>query len=469
MEDRAELTLAARVARASAAERALALRGLSPQHLAALEYEWPFWARRAQLAPEGEWTHWGIVAGRGSGKTRAAAEWVRDTAKKMPGSIGAFVGRTAKDVRDTMVELGPSSILQISPPDFRPKYEPSKARLTWPNGTQAVLYSSQEPNDLRGPNHAWYWADEVASWIYPDDTWDNLMLGLRAGAHPRGVFTTTPRPIKLVRLLMGKERAPDGTFQQYPGVVFAARMTTYENIENLAPSFIEQVVRKYEGTRLARQELGGELLLDVPGALWTLELIEQQRWRDRIPTPAELARIVVALDPAVTSDPDTSNETGIICVGRDRRVTPHFYVFADDSGTVPAFQWATRAVNRYRDVGRWENRVPADRIVGEVNNGGDLVEAQIRMIDRNVSYKAVHASRGKRTRGEPVAALYEQGRVHHCGSFDRLEDQMITWVPAMSDESPDRADALVWGLTELADFTPPPPPPRSVSRRTFGV
>jgi phage terminase large subunit-like protein len=465
-----DYSLAERVGRLKALGKD-ALAGFGDDIITEFEYDWHFWARPAQLPPDPPWTHWGIIAGRGAGKTRSAAEWVRDIAKAMPGSIGALVGRTAKDVRDTMVEQGPSSIINISPPDFRPVYEPTKARLSWPNGTQATLYSSQTPNDLRGPNHHWYWADEVASWIYPDDTWHNLVLGLRAGENPRGVFTTTPKPIKLIRQLMGKERGLDGRLQPYPGVKLAPRMTTYENMANLAPSFIEQVVKKYEGTRLGRQELGGELLLDVPGALWTLELIDAARYRDRIPTPHELVRIVVAIDPAVTSDPEESNETGIICVGMDRRrPLPHFYVFTDDSGVLPPYSWATRAVDRFHNVGRWDATiVGADRVVGEVNNGGDLVEAQLRIVDKNVSYRKVHASRGKRIRAEPVAALYEQGRVHHCGTFDRLEDQMITWVPDETDESPDRADALVWGITELANLPPPPPPPRSFSRRFYGV
>lgn len=467
-------SLAERVATLPPNEKAAFLRTLKPGELGALDYDWPFWARPEQLAPDGEWTHWGIVWGRGAGKTKSAAEWVRDIARAMPGSLGAFVGRTAKDVRDTMVEVGPSSILKISPPDFRPHYEPSKARLTWPNGTTATMFSSQEPNDLRGPNHHWYWADEVASWIRPDDTWDNLMLGLRLGAQPRGVFTTTPKPIKLIRQLMGKERGPDGKFMPYPGVVFAAHQTTYDNIANLSPAFIRQVVMKYHGTRLGRQELGGELLLDVPGALWTLAGIDADRWRDRLPSPDMLARIVVAIDPSVTSDPEESDEAGIIVAARDKQRTPHFYVLTDDSGILPAYRagepsWAGRAVSRYHDVGLWTNRVGADRIVGEANNGGDLVETTIRIVDKNASYRKVHASRGKRIRAEPVAALYEQHRVHHCGQFDRLEDEMITWVPDMADESPNRMDALVWALSELADFTPPPKLPGTGSARTFRV
>lgn len=459
-------SLADRLAHFSSNERKQILRGFGAATLDALRYHWPFWARPAQLPPPGDWVHWGIVAGRGSGKTRSAAEWVREKVKRMPGSRGALVGRAAKDVRDTMVQ-GESGLLQITPPDEMPHYEPSKARITWPNGTQAALYTSNAPDMLRGPQHDWYWADEVASWIRPEDTWDNLMFGLRLGQRPEGVFTTTPRPIKLVRMLMGKERAEDGTFQQYPGVVLAPRMSTYENIENLAPTFINTIVKKYQGTRLGRQELFGELLLDVPGALWTLEQIDTLRWKDRLPLPVNLRRIVVAIDPAVTSDPEESNETGIISVGRDNQKLPHFYVFSDDSGIVPAFQWATRAVNRYKDVGRWDHVVKADRVVGEVNNGGDLVEAQLRIVDPNVSYRAVHASRGKRTRGEPVAALYEQGRVHHCGSFDHLEDQMITWVPDMADDSPDRADALVWAISDLAEFHTPPRTQGTISRRTL--
>lgn len=321
-----------------------------------------------------------------------------------------------------MVE-GESGILAISPPWARPLYEPSKRRVTWPNGSMVTVYTADEPDRLRGPQHHWAWCDELAAWRYPD-AWDMLMFGLRLGSDPRVVVTTTPKPIKLVRDLISSPTTAVTTG------------STYENLANLAPAFRDAIISRYEGTRLGRQELLAELLDDVPGALWTRSIIESCRVRE---TP-ELVRIVVAIDPAVTSGED-ADETGIIVAGLG--VDGHGYVLADRSVHLASPEtWARRAVVAYREF-------TADRIVAEVNNGGEMVELTLRTVDRSVSYRAVHASRGKRVRAEPVAALYEQGRIHHVGAHPTLEDQMCQFVPEGSDISPDRVDALVWAMTDL--------------------
>jgi predicted phage terminase large subunit-like protein len=276
---------------------------------------------------------------------------------------------------------------------------------------------------LRGPQHDAAWADEPAKWKYPLEAWDNLELGLRLGDHPRIVATTTPRPIKLIRDLL-KDR-----------MTVVTRGSTYDNMANLAPSFFDRMVMKYENTRLGRQELYAELLEDVPGALWQRQTIDQHR----VTRAPDLVRIIVGIDPAMTSGED-ANETGIIVVGkgRDRQA----YVLDDLSCRLSPDGWARRAVSAYR-------RYRADRIVAEVNNGGDLVERVLRTVDPSVAYRAVRASRGKVVRAEPIAALYEQGRVHHVGLFAGLEDQLCVFAPDQYDGSPDRVDALVWCLSEL--------------------
>jgi phage terminase large subunit-like protein len=402
---------------------------LSPAEARALLYDWSFWARPAQLPPAGSWRVWLLLAGRGFGKTRTGAELVRARVAGWTARRLALVAPTAADARNVMVE-GESGILAISPPWDRPRYEPSKRRLTWPNGAIATLYSADEPERLRGPQHDATWCDELGSWRYPE-AWDMLMLGMRLGADPRIVVTTTPRPTKLIRALIADPTA------------VVTRGSTYENRTNLAPAFLQQIIRKYEGTRLGRQELEAEILDDVPGALWTRGVIEASR-ASSAPT---LLRVVVAIDPAATSSED-ADETGIIVAGRDGQ--GQGWVLADASGRYPPAQWAKTAIAAYR-----AHR--ADRVVAEVNNGGEMVEATLRVIDPNVSFAAVRASRGKLTRAAPVAALYEQGRVHHLGVFPQLEDQMCGFVPADQGDlgprlagcSPDRVDALVWALTDL--------------------
>ena len=387
-------------------------------------------ARRNQIPPKGDWTIWLLLAGRGYGKTRTGAETTRR--RVMEGKAGriGFVGATAADVRDIMVE-GPSGILAVSPDSWRPHYEPSKRRLTWPNGAVATLFSSDEPDRLRGPQHDFVWGDEVASWRYPE-AYDMMMLGLRVGEKPQAVLTSTPKPIPLIRGLVSRDGQD----------VVVTKGTTYENLDNLAPAFRTEIIRRYEGTRLGRQELNAEILDDVPGALWTRGLLEECRVDPQHVPPLKVA--YCAIDPAVTAH-ETSDETGIIIggVGEDG----HGYVTSDLSGIFSPDGWARRAVNAALD----EN---LNGIVAEVNNGGDLVKNTIRHVEsddgakigQRVRVLEVRATKGKYTRAEPVASLYEQHRIHHVGSFPQLEDQLCTWVPG--EKSPDRLDALTWLFTK---------------------
>jgi phage terminase large subunit-like protein len=389
---------------------------------------WPILARPNQLPPPGEdWFAWLLLAGRGFGKTRALVEFVREKVAAGAAMRVALVAPTAADARNILVE-GASGILACSPPWFRPSFEPSKRRLTWPSGTIATLYSADEPERLRGPQHDLAAVDELGSWRY-QEAWDNLMLGLRLGDRPLCAVATTPRPTKLIKDLVNREGA---------GVV-VTRGTSYENRSNLAPQFFDLITKKYEGTRLGRQELMGELLVDVPGALWKLDQLERLR-RSQAP---ELQRIVVAIDPS-GSGSEEADECGIVVAGVDG--DSHAWILADASGKYQPTEWAKRAIELYYELG-------ADRIVAETNFGGQMVEATMRAVDRNVAYCAVTASRGKVTRAEPVAALYEQGRVHHVGTFPELEDQMCAFtVPfnrARAGFSPGRVDALVWALTDL--------------------
>lgn len=407
-----------------------------------LVHSWEFWARENQRLPgnvnprteDGTWTTWYLNAGRGFGKTRTGAETTRKWTKHY--KYVNLIGATAADARDIMVE-GESGIMAICPRHERPIYIPSKTQLVWPNGAKSLIFTADEPERLRGKQHMKVWADEVGSWRYRD-AWDQMVMGLRLGDNPQTVVTSTPRPTDLV-----KEILSDPT-------TLVTNGTTYDNQANLAASFFSRIIKKYEGTRLGRQELNAELLKDNPGALWNHERIDELRLSRGV-VPASLSRIVVGVDPAVTSNED-SDETGIVVAARDMRDEPHFYIFSDDSMTMASpDQWAQRVVESYKSFG-------ADRIIGEVNNGGDLVESVIRSKMPLVSYQAVRASRGKAVRAEPIAALYEQGRVHHVGTFAKLEDQMCDWDPALSEKSPDRVDALVWALTALTDssFSPDP-------------
>lgn len=418
---------ARRLAALPSADQRAFLAGLDADEAAALMEDWRFWARPNQLAPAGEWRVWLLLAGRGFGKTRSGAEWVRHRIEAGRARRVALVAPTAADARDVMVE-GESGLLAVAAADFRPRYEPSKRRLTWPNGAIATCFSADEPERLRGPQHDAAWCDELAAWRYAE-AWDMLMLGLRLGADPRAVVTTTPKPTKLLRELMAA-----------PGTQ-VTRGATRENARHLAPAFLTQIVQRYRGTRLGRQELEAELLEDAPGALWRRAAFEALRCRpDAVPT---LKRVVVAIDPAASSA-EGADETGIIAAGLG--TDGHGYVLDDHSGRFAPEGWAKAALALYRAR-------QADRIVAEVNNGGDMVAAVLRAVDASASFKPVHAARGKVIRAEPVAALYEQGRVHHVGCFAQLEDQMcgftVDFDRSRAGTSPDRLDALVWALSDL--------------------
>jgi predicted phage terminase large subunit-like protein len=388
---------------------------------------WHAKARPSQLPPPGDWLGWLILAGRGFGKTRAGAGWVHEMVETRQAGRIALVAATAADARDTLVE-GVSGLLNTASPWCRPIYEPSKRRLTWPNGAVATTFSSEEADRLRGPEHDAAWADELAAWDDPQATWDMLQFGLRLGARPRWLATTTPRPIKILKELIARDD------------VVVTRGSTFENAANLAPTFLAAVRKRYEGTRLGRQELNAELLSDTPGALWQMEWLD----RDRVTAVGDCSRIVVALDPAASNN-EGSDETGIVVAGA---TDEQMYVLDDLSGRYQPHEWARKAIDAY-------HRHKADRIVAEVNNGGQMVEATIRAIDPRVSFKAVHASRGKVVRAEPIAALYEQRKVHHHGCFGTLEDQMCAFTTdfdrGRAGYSPDRVDALVWALSELSE------------------
>lgn len=412
---------------------------LSPAARRSLAYAWvQEHARPNQLAPgsdpraeqsRAKWRNWIVDAGRGFGKTRTGAEWIRRKVEIRQSRRIALIGATAADARDVMVE-GPAGILAISPPGSVPHYEPSKRRLTWPNGAIASIFTADEPNRLRGPQFDTAWCDELAAWRYVRESWDMLQMGLRLGS-PQCVITTTPRPLQLLRELL---KDPE---------TVVSRGSTYDNAANLSANYLDYVKRRYEGTRLGRQELMAEMLDDAPGALWKRDNIDALR-RER---PYEFIRVVIAIDPAV-SHGEESDETGIIAAGIARCKCKgdeeiHGFVFDDGSGRHSPNEWGQIAVRMF-------NVNKADRIVAEENNGGNLVEANVRTVSKQVSYQGVRASRGKQTRAEPIAALYEQGKIHHVGSFAQLEDQLCGWVPGEKNQSsPDRLDACVWALTAL--------------------
>lgn len=414
---------------------------LSEKELAELKWHWPFWARPNQLEPEGDWSNWLVLAGRGFGKTRMGSEWIRKNVcgatPLAPPPSGfkriALVAETAADARDVMV-LGDSGILACHPKDFRPEWSPTNRRLTWPNGVQAWVYNATEPDQLRGPQHHAAWVDELAKFRYMQATWDQLLFGLRLGIHPKVLITTTPQPKPLIKALVNDPNT------------FVTRGSTLDNKDNLAESTVRNLYDRYGGTRLGRQELEGEILGDIPGALWRREDIDNTRIYD---APDDLERVYVAVDPAASSN-EGSDENGIVVVGlaRDKDGYARGYVLEDGSLRGTPEEWARKAVHLYR-------KYSADKIIAEKNNGGEMVSHVIKSVDRAVPIELVHASRGKIVRAEPISALYEQGRVHHVGEFNELEDQMCTFsIDNIRNEntgSPDRVDALVWGLTKIFD------------------
>jgi phage terminase large subunit-like protein len=389
---------------------------------------WRYWARFDQLPPDGAvFRNWLVLGGRGAGKTRAGAEWVRGLA------LGLFdppfrrcqriaiVAPTFAEARLVMIE-GASGLLSVHHADERPHYEPSKRTITWPNGSVAQIFSAEDPEGLRGPQFDAAWCDELAKWKRGQEVWENLQFGLRIGDVPHAVITTTPRPTKLVRELI------------IDSATVVTRARTIDNWRNLAPRFLDDVLQRFGGTRFGRQELDGELISDDPDALFGRDLLEQYR----VKQAPELKRIVVAVDPPASIG-EKASACGIVCVGlgRDDRC----YVLADRSAKrLRPAQWARRVI----DLAETWN---ADRIVTEVNQGGNMVEAVLREVDPNAALKAVRATTNKRARAEPVAALYEQGRVSHVRAFPDLEDEMCRVIE--EGESPDRLDALVWAVTEL--------------------
>lgn len=429
---------------------------LSQRQKVDVSYDWSLWARDNQLEPPDilssglNWVTWLILAGRGYGKTRTGAETVNKWART--GNYGriAIVATDAADGRDVMVE-GDSGIINCSSPYFRPIYEPSKRRLTWPNGAQGFIYSAEDPDSLRGPQFHAAWGDEICKWAYAIETWDNLQFGLRLGAHPKQIITTTPRPIKLLKDIILRDDT------------FITRGTTYENLDNLAPPFRAQVVARYEGTRIGRQELNAELLEDIPGALWQRSKIDETRAvRDEAGKikykggEVEMVEIIVAVDPttgAAEDEDGPQNECGIIVTGKGR--DGRGYVLADCTITGSPDEWGKAAVQAF-------DHYKANWLVYETNQGGEMVASVLRACAKglrengerdtdHIPLRKVTASRGKATRAEPVSALYEQGRVSHVGMFPRLEDQMAEFTSDFDKKkagySPDRVDALVWALT----------------------
>jgi phage terminase large subunit-like protein len=412
------------------------LNELDEGELRALPYLFEFWAMPHQLPPEGDWRAWVIMGGRGAGKTRAGAEWVRSVVEGARpldnGRCGrvALVGETIEQVREVMI-FGDSGILACSPADRRPDWEATRKRLVWPNGAIATVHSAHDPEGLRGPQFDAAWVDEMAKWKKSQETWDMLQFALRLGDRPQVCVTTTPRNVDVLKSLL-----------KSPSTVLT-HAATEANRAHLAASFLEEVHARYRGTRLGRQELDGVLLADAEGALWTSAMLESARVRE-VP---KLDRIVVAVDPATTSGA-AADECGIVVAGVQSSGPPQdwrAYVLADCTvkGMGPS-GWARAAIAAMERFG-------ADRLVAEVNQGGQMVLEVIRQVDPLVPYKGVHASRGKVARAEPVAALYEQGRVRHVCGMDTLEDQMcrMTQRGYEGGGSPDRVDALVWALHEL--------------------
>ncbi|HXI15220.1 MAG TPA: terminase family protein, partial [Chloroflexota bacterium] len=387
------------------------------QKAARLETDWSFWGRRDQQIPAGDWRVWLVQSGRGWGKTRTGAETVRQWVRRYP--YVNLIGATADDVRQIMVE-GESGVMAVCPDVERPQYNPSIRRLDWPNGAQSLLFTADEPERLRGKQSSKIWMDEIAAWRRGSQAWDQAMLGLRLGDNPQALATTTPRPVKLVRDLLAAS------------TTVITRGTTYDNAANLAPAFLQQIITKYEGTRLGRQELLAELLLDTPGALFTRERLDEHRRREG--EAPDMARVVVAVDPSGGDGPE-NDEQGIVVCGKG--VDGRGYVLGDRTCKMSPDGWGRRAVKAYLDFS-------ADRIVYEQNFGGQMVESVIKTAAQamgvEVATKAVHASRGKAVRAEPIAALDEQGRISLVGSHPALEDELCSWTPE-SGKSPNILDA----------------------------
>ncbi|WP_018632105.1 DNA-packaging protein [Neomegalonema perideroedes] len=423
------------------------LDSLPPESLSALPWLFELWRRPSQSPPPGSWRTWVFLGGRGAGKTRAGAEWVRGLVEgPTPLSSGArrrvaLMAETADQAREVMVQ-GESGLMSATPPDRRPTYLAARRALIWPNGAEARLFSAADPESLRGPQFDAAWCDELGKWRRAEAAWDMLQFGLRLGDAPQALVTTTPRRNPVLETLLADSSTA------------VTRAPTSENAAHLAPAFLSYVRRRYGGTSLGRQELEGELLTEAPGALWSAALLDASRAAEAPP----LDRVVVAVDPPILGGPQ-SDACGIVVAGAVMEGEPSdwtAYVLADWSarGKSPAV-WAERAATAFAQF-------RADRLVAEINQGGDMVETILRQSAPNIPFRGVYATRGKRLRAEPVAALYEQGRIRHVGLFPELEDQMRSFGasglgPGMG-RSPDRLDALVWAITDLLLSAPPPAP-----------
>ena len=419
---------------------------LTETERAEFAYHWPFWARDAQLAPAGDWRIWLVMAGRGFGKTRSGSEWVRMIAENDPNARIALVSSSLGEARAVMLE-GESGILACSPPERRPVFEASRRRLEWPNGAQAMMYSSAEAESLRGPQHSHAWCDEIGKWSLAHGSatkcWDNLLMGLRLGDEQKIMVTTTPRSVPLMHRLLASEKT---------GSVITTRGRTTDNKAYLPPSFLSAMESEFAGSLLARQELDGELVDNIEGALWSRELIEEGREKAN---KASFTRVVVAVDPPASAQGDAC---GIIVAAQDSEGVAH--VLADCSAERASPEKWAQAVADAAQL--WD----ADRVIAEANQGGEMVESVLRAANCSLPIKLVHASRSKTARAEPVAALYEVGRVRHTGLFAKLEDQLCGMMPGGEYEgpgrSPDRADALVWAITELLLGRPQRPRVRNI-------
>lgn len=421
------------LANADSRTRAAMLQAMPPEQRRETMWNWDVWGRTAQKPPRGDWRTWLIMAGRGFGKTRAGSEWVRQQADTNPQARIALVGASLGEARAVMVE-GESGLLSVCPPHRRPLFEPSLRRITWPNGAQAQLYSAAEPESLRGPQHSHAWCDEIAKWDNASEraiaAWDNLLLGIRLGDHPRILATTTPRAVPLMRRLLAEP----------PEDLVVTRGSTEENMKNLPTRFLRDVRRSFGRSALGRQELDGELIEDVPGALWTRAMIEE--CREMAASTVQTRRVVVAVDPPASSHGDACGIV-VVALGIDGIAR----VQHDGSILKPSPERWARKVAGLAEA--WN----ADRVIAEANQGGEMVASVLRATGHELPLKLVHASRGKAARAEPVAALYEAGRVRHAGTFPELEDELCGLISGGGYEgpgrSPDRADALVYALHEL--------------------
>ena len=401
------------------------LRGLNPAEIRALSYEWRFWARAAQLPPKGDWRVWLLMAGRGFGKTRTGAEWVRALATSQPRCEIGLIGATFDDVRHVMVD-GPSGIVTISPPEEGARYYPSRHQILWPNGTKARLFAADRPSQLRGPEFHFIWADEIAKWRYRE-AWDNAMMALRKGVSPRVLATTTPRPLPWLSALA----------QAQDTVLVTGK--SQDNAANLAQGFMAAMRASYGDSALARQELDGELLAELPDALWQRAQLEAVTMSP--PPRGDFIRLVVGVDPAIGG----ANETGIIVAGKDK--SGHIWVLGDYSAHAPPDIWARHVRQAFA---QWR----ADCVVVEVNQGGDLVAHLLRHNGPTLPLRQVRAVKSKAMRAEPVAAAYARGEVSHGADMPKLVEQMVNFTPQQKTGlSPDRLDAAIWAITSLLSGT----------------